>query len=179
MVKVVKLTVDDITSDMLSNFHHSQRITQKWTYRDHQWELMDTSDLREWSKEKRRWIPQYLQKQMIHGGCVVAAYDENVLVGFCAVDGSLRGTTASYANLTMLFVDDRWKRKGIGSKLFCEICKQAENMKADKLFISAIPSAETVAFYFHMGCEDAKEIVLEYVDTEHDRYLECLLATRV
>ena len=177
MVKIVKLKANDITSNMLSNFNHSQRITSKWIYRNHQWEVTEASDLREWSEEKRLWIPQYLHKQIAHGGCVVAAFAEDVFVGFCAVDSGLKGATASYANITMLFVDDRWKRKGVGSRLFHEICKQAKSMKADKLFISAIPSVETVAFYFRMGCEDAKEIIPEYVDTEHDRYLECSLAT--
>ena len=48
-------------------------------------------------------------------------------------------------------------------------------MKADKLFISAIPAVETIAFYFSMGCEDTMEMIPEYVDTEQDRYLEYLL----
>lgn len=177
MVKVVKLAVHDISSNMLADFNHRQQIAQKWTQRNNQWELTEASDLREWSEEKRSWITQYLQEQIARGGSVVAAFDADTLVGFCAVDGYLRGETAKYANVTMLFVDDRWKRKGIGSKLFCEICKQAESMKADKLFISAVPSLETVAIYFHMGCEDAREIIPDYVDTEQDRYLEYRLAT--
>ena len=45
-------------------------------------------------------------------------------------------------------------------------------MNADKLFISAIPSFETVSFYLSMGCKDANEIIFEYVDTDEDRYLE-------
>lgn len=48
-------------------------------------------------------------------------------------------------------------------------------MMADKLFISAIPAVETIAFYFSMGCEDTMEMIPEYVDTEQDRYLEYLL----
>lgn len=75
-------------------------------------------------------------------------------------------------NLTMLFVDDEWKRKGIGTKLFHQMCIYAENIKADKIFISAIPSYETVAFYSVMGCSDAKEIINSFVDSENDRYLE-------
>lgn len=77
----------------------------------------------------------------------------------------------------MLFVDDKWKRKGLGKKLFDEICKHAAHKGADKLFISAIPSFETVAFYLNMGCEDAKDIISEYIDTENDRYLEYSLTT--
>jgi len=138
--------------------------------------LTEASDLREWDKEKRIWISEYLCQQMKRGGSTVAAFDGDVLVGFCCVDGYLLGKTAKYANLTMLFVDDKWKRKGIGRKLFEKNCRNAAKMKADKLFISGIPSLETVAFYFNMGCEDAKEIISEYIDTEQDRYLEFSLS---
>ena len=175
MIKIVTLTVNDITTDMLYDFWHYQPITKKWTYCINKWEVTDTSVLREWSKEKREWISEYFCEQLDRGGSVVAAYDADRLVGFCSLDGYLRGKTEKYANLTMLFVDDRWKRKGVGRKLFFEICKHAERMKADKLFISAIPAVETIAFYFNMGCGDAMEIIPEYVDTEHDRYLEYLL----
>ena len=52
-------------------------------------------------------------------------------------------------------------------------------MKADKLFISAVPSFETVAFYFSMGCQDTQELIEEYMDTEHDRYLEYSLTESI
>ena len=95
-----------------------------------------------------------------------------MLVGFACIDGELLGKTANYANLTMLFVDNEWKRKGVGKKLFHEICKCAVKMKAEKLYISAVPSFETVAFYFSMGCEDTKEVIEDFVDTKQDRCME-------
>ena len=137
------------------------------------------SDLREWNTEKRIWISDYLRQQIERGGSVAAAFAGDILVGFCCVDGYLIGKTAKYANMTMLFVDDQWKRKGVGRKLFRKICISAKRMDADKLFISAIPSIETIAFYFNMGCEDAREIISEYVDTDKDRYLEFALTTSV
>lgn len=179
MIEVKELTIRDISADILLDFNHHQLITKKWVNRDNNWELSDTSDLREWNEEKRIWISGYLRQQMERGGALVAAFDSNVLVGFCCVDGYLAGITAEYANMTMLFVDDNWKRRGVGRKLFERICMYAEKMKAEKLFISAIPSAETIAFYFKMGCEDAKEIIPEYVDTEQDRYLEYTLTTSI
>ncbi|MDO4332488.1 MAG: GNAT family N-acetyltransferase [Eubacteriales bacterium] len=75
-------------------------------------------------------------------------------------------------SIFLLFVDDEWKRKGVGKALFEAICKCAFVNGADKLFISAIPSVETIAFYFSMGCTDAEEIITDYIDTENDRYLE-------
>ena len=176
-MKIIRLTVDGITTIMLSGFQHCQLITKMYKKINHQWELTDTSIMRQWNAEKRVWISQYLRQQIERGGAVIAALEANELIGFGALDGYLFGNTAKYANLTMLFVDDRWKRNGIGSKIFDEICKHAEGMKADKLFISAIPAVETVDFYLHIGCQDANEIVPEYVDTDQDRYLEFLLET--
>ena len=173
-MKIVALTIDSITPGILSSFRHSQLITRKWIRRNDQWEITNSSILREWDDQKRLWIPQYLRQQIEHGGAVIAAFEIEELVGFCSIDGYLLGRTAKYANLTMLFVDDKWKRNGIGRKLFIEICKYAKSMKADKLFISAIPAVESLDFYFSIGCKDTNEIIPEYVDTEYDRYLECL-----
>ena len=175
MIEVKELTVNDITPDMLSSFNHHQTITKKWVNSNEKWELAETFELREWNREKRIWISEYLRQQIERGGSVAAAFDGDVLVGFCSVDGRLAGKTVKYANLTMLFVDDGWKRKGVGKTLFREICQCAAGIKAEKLFISAIPSFDTVAFYFSMGCVDAKEIIPEYIDTDQDRYLECPL----
>ena len=175
MIKIKELTINDIFADMLLNFNHHQVITKKWVKKNQTWELTTTSELREWNDEKRMWISDYLRQQIERGGSVQGAFAEDVLVGFCCVDGFLMGNTAKYANMTMLFVDDNWKRKGVGKKLFERICLCAAKMNADKLFVSAIPSFDTIAFYHCMGCEDAKEIISEYVDTEQDRYLEFVL----
>ena len=174
-MKLLTLTADSIEKDLLSDFCHYQRITRQWIQKNNKWEIIDTSILRQWSEEKKKWIPQYLSQQIERGGAVVAAFEADQMIGFCSLDGYLLGETSRYANLTMLFVDDRWKRKGVGRKLFLEICNHARIMQADKLFISAIPSVETLEFYFHVGCKDSTEVILEYVDTEQDRYLEFAL----
>ena len=175
MVKIIPLTIENIVSELLFDFCHHQVITKTYIHDNNEWKTTDTHILREWSLEKKKWISQYLQQQIERGGFVVAAFDEDILIGFCSIDGCLLGKTAKYANMTMLFVDDRYKRKGIGKKLFFEICSCARLLKADKIFISAIPSVETVNFYFNIGCKDALEIIPEYVDTKQDRYMEFLL----
>ncbi len=177
MIEIKDLTINDITPDMLLSFNHHELITKMWVKNNDQWELTEVSEVHEWNKEKKMWVAEYIRSQIEAGGSTVAAFDGDVLVGFCCVDGYLMGKTAKYANLTMLFVDDNRKRKGIGRKLFDKICENAARMGADKLFMSAVASFETIAFYFAMGCEDAREIITDYVDTEQDRYLEYSLAT--
>jgi len=169
---ITQLQRTSIFPGLLDGFAHSQKITKKWVKRNDAWELTDTALLREWSAEKRVWITEYMCQQIDRGGITVGAFCDDRLIGFCCVDGVISGNSAKYANLTMLFVDDNWKRNGIGTLLLQEARKHVIKLGAEKIFISAIPSAETVAFYLKMGCIDANEIVGNFVDSEDDRYLE-------
>lgn len=169
------LAPSDIYPEMLESFNHKQITFNKWVKNGDRYELTKTHEVREWSSEKRIWISKYLYQQMNRGGFAAGAFCNNKIVGFSCLDGTLECIQDKYVNLTMLFVDDEWRRKGIGKKLFHQMCLCAETMKADKIFISAIPSYETVAFYFNMGCSDAKYIIYSFVDTENDRYLEYAL----
>ena len=175
MITVTPLTCDKLTPDMLSDFMRVQAMTRKWVRNDDVWVLQDTDELREWDADKRLWVPEYLKQQIGRGGAAFGAYDSGRLVGFCCMDGCLAGNTAKYVNLTMLFVDDRCKRMGIGKQLFSAACTHAAKAGAQKLFISAIPSADTVAFYFNMGCSDAQEIIADFIDSDNDRFMEYLL----
>ena len=90
----------------------------------------------------------HMREKIQNGGTVMAAFlPEGQLAGFCCVGGDLAGETASYANLLLLFVDDRFKRHGIGRLLLQEACGYAKKLGAEKLFLSAIPSEDTIAFY--------------------------------
>lgn len=115
--------------------------------------------LREWSAEKRKWITEYMLRQSIGAALCLAHIVMKDGSAFCCIDGVISGETAKYANLTMLFADDYWKRRGIGKLLFQKVCRYAFTIGAEELFISAIPSAETIAFYQSMGCTDANEIL--------------------
>ncbi len=169
---IKQLHTSDIFPGLLATFAHSQKITKKWIKNREDWVLADVSILREWSPEKRIWISEYMSQQINRGGITVGAFYRAQLIGFCCVDGVLSGNSAKYANLTMLFIDDAWKRNGIGKILFQEARHHAITLGAEKLFISAIPSEETIAFYHKLGCYDAMEIVEAFVDSEDDRYLE-------
>ncbi len=170
--EVKQLNIADITPGLLENFVHYQKITKKWVKKNEVWELTNASILREWNTEKKSWIAKYMCQQIERGGITLGAFCYEHLIGFCCVDGMVSGNSAKYANLTMLFVDDNWKRNGIGSLLLQEARKHAIKLGAEKLFISAIPSVETIAFYLKMGCVDANEIVESFIDAEDDRYLE-------
>lgn len=173
-ISIRLLTPSDLSPQMLQSFNHRQVISQKWVKHGEHYELTKTNEIREWDADKRVWIPQYLSQQLEKGGAVVGAFSDNQIVGFASLDGVLQGPE-KYCNLTMLFVDDKWRRKGIGKKLFKQICCCAKNIHADKIFISAIPSYDTISFYLNLGCSDAEYAIDSFVDTEYDRYLEYTL----
>lgn len=166
------LSAGDVQPDLLETFVRRRPITQKWVKAQGEWQLAAGDSVREWDAEKRVFLAGYLKEQLERGGFLACAYAGEQLIGFACVDGLLAGSAARYANLTMLFVDSRWQGRGVGRALFSQAAGYARALGADRLFISAVPSVETVAFYFHMGCRDAEEIIEGFVDTEEDRYLE-------
>ncbi len=169
MIVYRKLTQCDLCSDLLASFRHNQSWDEQWVKHDNDWVLEPISGSRTWDKEKRSWIAAYLQDQMGQGGSVIGAFFETRLVGFACVSGDV---TDCYINLAMLFVDDDFQRRGIGRRLFEEIRHESRGKVASKLFISAIPCKETIAFYHAVGCRDAVQILCEFVDSENDRFLE-------
>lgn len=174
-MEIKNIEIDHIDSNMIIEFNHIQSIKHKYIKTEGEWKVIDTDEVRQWNLDKRLWIPKYLSQQIKRGGFAIGAYDNGRLVGFGCADGCLCGRKAKYMNLTMLFTDDRFQRKGIGKKLFSEICNLAAQKGGERLFISAVPSVETVSFYQNLGCRDAREIIDEYIDTENDRYLEYVL----
>lgn len=174
---IKQLTPSDIFPNLLKSFKNKQIITNKWVKDDNGYRLEKAHEVREWNAEKRVWVSEYLTEQINRGGYAAAAYCGDKIIGFASLDGKLETTADNnkYVNLTMLFVDEDWRRTGIGRKLLMEIFACAEKMGADKVFISAIPSLETIAFYFSIGCSDAEFVIESFVDTEEDRYLEYVL----
>ncbi len=171
-VEIRLLTAEELTPDFLGGCSHRTRITQVWAREGNALVLRPTDRIREWSDEKRRWIPLWLRDQTEDGGAAFGAFEDGKLSGFASVDGPLTEGPPRYANLTLLFVDDTRQRRGIGSLLFRAACGFARLKGADRLFISAVPSRETVAFYTSMGCRTAETVPPDFVDTEEDIFLE-------
>lgn len=91
-------------------------------------------------------------------GIVLGAFYKERLVGFCSVDNNFFGDKNKYVLLDQLFVSNELRDKGIGRNLFFKAAKMAQNKGADKFYICAGSAEETIAFYFSIGCEEAKEI---------------------
>ncbi len=167
-----KIAQNELHTNYFASFKHDQKWNHQWVKQGDVWVLAQMDGSRSWSPEKRAWISEYLKEQITSGGFTIGAFQGDQMIAFVCVNGKIMD---GYANLTMLFVDDDFKRMGIGTRLFQLAKKEALLNGAKKLFISAIPSKETVSFYFSVGCKDAEKIILDFVDTENDRYLEASL----
>lgn len=162
----------ELDGAFLWDFDNYQCWHKVWVRKDGQWLLERAHAVRQWSDEKKLHLTGCMAELIDAGGCVFGAFAENRLVGFLTLDETFGGSKKQYLNLSLLFVDSRYKRRGIGGYLFAECVKEAAVRGAEKLFIASIPAEETVSFYFAMGCVDAAETVAEFVDMPYDRCLE-------
>ena len=167
-----KVEPAELDGAFLWDFDTYQCCRRMWVKKDSQWSLERTSSVRQWSDGKKLQITRYLAWLIGAGGRVFGAFAGDRLVGFAALDKDYGGSREQYMNITMLFVDSRYQRRGVGKFLFDECAKEAGGLGAEKLFISSIPAENTVAFYFAMGCRDAEETIEDWIDMSYDRYLE-------
>lgn len=167
-----KVNPAELDGAFLWDFDTYQCYHKMWEKKDGTWGLKRTHIVRQWNDGKKLQITSYLKWLLQEGGHVLGAFAEDRLVGFLALDRDFGGAEREYLNLSMLFVDARYQRRGVGRYLFGECVKTASALGARKLFISSIPAENTVAFYFAMGCRDAEEVIPQWVDMPYDRYLE-------
>lgn len=104
------------------------------------------------------WHIDHYIEAVENGGYACGCFDNGVLVGYGTLMGKIFGTGSKYLLLDQLFVSKDYRNKNIGKQLFSMCADQAKSLGADKLYICAGSSENTVAFYRKIGCENAIEI---------------------
>lgn len=104
------------------------------------------------------WHIERYKKSLNHGGTSIGCFNGNTLVGYAVVNSDVFGKLSKYVLLDQIFVSKSYRGKSIGKKLFSHACSAARQFGADKLYICAGSSEDTIAFYFNLGCIDAQEI---------------------
>lgn len=99
-----------------------------------------------------------LRNTIDYGGFAFGAFDNDCLLGFCSVNSDWFGTKSNYVLLDQLFISKESRSKGVGKRLFLLCANEAKKQGADKFYICAGSAEETIAFYFAIGCQEAKEI---------------------
>lgn len=85
------------------------------------------------------------------------AFHKTLLIGFASIENQFFGLKNEYLQLSNIHISYESRNMGIGKKLFMLVCNKAKKMGAQKLYISAHSSQETIAFYQMMGCVEAMD----------------------
>jgi len=110
------------------------------------------------------------------GGTFYAAFENSTMIGIAALEKEFIGKNKDQLQLTFLHVSKDFRQKGVGTKLLNLAKQKAQELGADKLYISATPSKSTVNFYINRGCEFACEINKKLFELEpEDIHLELKL----
>ena len=94
----------------------------------------------------------------IQGGKAFGCFDDDTLVGYATIDSRVFGQKGRYVLLDQLFVSKHYRNNGIGKTLVALCAEQAGLFGADKIYLCAGSSEDTIAFYKKLGCKAAAEI---------------------
>jgi predicted acetyltransferase len=143
----------------LKEINPSQFIGKAWREIDGRRQLIDI-DYQEFT-----WPNGYenhlngLKKTILDGGFAVGAFDSNdKLIGFATLNREFFGEKFNHVLLDQLFISLEYRNKGIGRSLFMLCADMAKEWNADKIYICAGSAEETIAFYYAIGCSEAKEV---------------------
>jgi len=143
----------------INEINPSQFIGKAWREIDGRCQLVDIN------YHESNWPNGYenhllgLQKTIKKGGFAAGAFDSNgKLIGFASLNREIFGEKFKQVLLDQLFISLEHRNKGIGKSLFMVCSKTANEWNADKIYICAGSAEETIAFYFAIGCSEAKEV---------------------
>ena len=89
---------------------------------------------------------------------VVLNEREEIIAGLGVIENDFHKRPDLRPNICAVYVEEAYRRQGIGKRLFSAICGAARALGAEKLYISAHSSKESQAAYRALGCVNAQEI---------------------
>ncbi|RSK29257.1 GNAT family N-acetyltransferase [Bacillus sp. HMF5848] len=145
--------------DRISEIDPSQYIEKVWRNIDGEYHLISIDYMEEdWPDGYEKYCDA-LKESIRAGGVAIGAFDNKQrLVGFVTLNSGFFGETAKYVLLDSMFVSKEFRNYGIGKQLFQRCTEKAKEWGADKIYMCAASSQETIAFYRSLGCVDAKEV---------------------
>lgn len=112
------------------------------------------------------WHIDRFKKTVQAGGKAYGCFEGDVLIGYVTMNAELWGINSKYCLLDQLFISKDYRGQGIGRELVRCCREQAKQWGADKLYICAGSSEDTIAFYRQIGCVDAMEINQELFEED-------------
>ncbi len=124
----------------------------KLVLEDEHWEV------RGWPPEEMTSAKERLRECMDRGGMGWGAFDDDLLVGIAALDGKWLGSAGKTLQMYFLHVSQCYREMGIGTHLSGLVIERAREMGAKMLYISGLPSLNTISFYQGLGAGLAVEV---------------------
>ena len=122
------------------------------------------------------WHLNRFRESMAEGGKAFGCFDRGKLVGYGTIGAQVFGDSQKYVLLDQLFVSKDYRNRHVGHQLMHMCAEAAKEMGAEKLYLCAGSSEDTIAFYKKMGCVPAMEIDKELLEEDpNDIQLECRL----
>ena len=149
------LTAEEITPERLAAFRRRQEVMLCYRRGEKGWEVRPDPFTDDWTEEERAAVVRALQETARSGSFVQAALSGEDIKGFAAVCKQPLGKKREYLDLAELHVSRKWRRRGVGRRLFRAAAAWAKEHGAEKLYISAHSAVETQVFYRSLGCTDA------------------------
>jgi len=104
------------------------------------------------------WHLNRFREALSNGGASFGCFDGDTLVGYAVTGGKVFGQSERYLLLDQLFISQKYRGQGIGKALFMMCADRARCLSAEKLYLCAGSSENTMAFYKKLGCVPAAEV---------------------
>lgn len=151
------LTRENFTPLSLEKFVRRQQVRQCWRREQGALVLRPVEYVENWSVAQRQGIAAEVLATVNTGGAAFGAFAQDEVAGFAALSGKPLGSRGQYADLTLFYVTEPLRCRGIGGTLFRMACDAARERGAEKLYISAHSAADVMAAYWALGCVEAEE----------------------
>ncbi|MDX1417029.1 MAG: GNAT family N-acetyltransferase [Candidatus Promineifilaceae bacterium] len=145
--------------DKLAYISRSETIERVYTRQDDELILQEEYiAVPDWSPREQQRRIAYLQEVFDKGATFFGAFTGDRLAGLAVLDHNPVQTGRNRLQLAGLWVSAPARGQSVGRTLFQLAVKEAWNMGAEVLYISATPSENTVRFYLNLGCRLADPV---------------------
>lgn len=136
----------------------------------------DYFDIQGWPPGEAEQYTPILLDCYDRGGTFWGAFERDVLVGVAVLESKFIGSQQDTLQLKFLHVSRDYRNQGLGARLFNLAVERGKSLGANKLYISATPSENTIHYYLRLGCVCASEIDPELFALEpEDIHLEYVI----
>lgn len=170
------LTQENFGPRSLDKFVRRQHVTHCWRRVGGALALRPVEYVEDWTLAERRGIAAGVLAAVNAGGAAFGAFFRGDAAGFAVLSGKPLGSRGQYADLSLFYVSEPLRGRGIGGTLFRMARAAAREQGAKKLYISAHSAEEVIAAYRALGCVEAEEIDPRHAAEEPcDVQMECRL----